>query len=91
MNTRRQFLFGVGAFLAAPAIVRVSSIMPIKPWLPLGVPRLLRVTIPPFPSGTYLFTVAGFTQYGEWIKEQIRSGQSSATLFREICQLSLSP
>ena len=29
-RTRRRFLLGAGAFLAVPAIVRVSSIMPIS-------------------------------------------------------------
>lgn len=30
MTTRRGFLRGVASFLAAPAIVRVASIMPVK-------------------------------------------------------------
>ena len=30
IQSRRSFLRGVGAFLAAPAIVRVSSLMPIS-------------------------------------------------------------
>lgn len=30
--SRRSFLRGGGALLAAPAIVRVTSIMPVTPW-----------------------------------------------------------
>lgn len=37
MTTRRSFITGLVSFVAAPAIVRVSSIMPVKvvdqPWL----------------------------------------------------------
>lgn len=33
MTTRRGFLLGIGAVLAAPAIVRASSLMPIKSYL----------------------------------------------------------
>lgn len=32
--TRRGLLTGLGAFLAAPAIVRASNLMPVKDWLP---------------------------------------------------------
>ena len=39
--SRRRFLFGAGAFLAAPAIVRVASIMP------LSVPKLTIGHLPP--------------------------------------------
>ena len=31
MKSRRQFLVGAAAFLAAPAIVRAESIMPVRP------------------------------------------------------------
>lgn len=33
--SRRRFLFGAGALLAAPAIVRVSALMPVKPFIVL--------------------------------------------------------
>lgn len=37
MNNRRRFLFGAAALLAAPAIARASSLMPVSDWsrLPL--------------------------------------------------------
>lgn len=35
ITTRRFFLAGVTAFLAAPAIVRVSSLMPVAPFDPV--------------------------------------------------------
>jgi hypothetical protein len=31
--TRRSLLLGLGALLAAPAIVRASSLMPVKAWV----------------------------------------------------------
>lgn len=31
-HTRRSLITGIGALLCAPAIVRASSLMPIKPW-----------------------------------------------------------
>lgn len=37
MTTRRQLLTGMLSLLAAPAIVRVSSIMPIRPFAPSWV------------------------------------------------------
>lgn len=45
LPSRRRFLFGAGALLAAPAIVRVASLMPVsvqegtyvaRRWLPYG-------------------------------------------------------
>lgn len=33
MITRRTLLAGLGAVVAAPAIVRASSLMPVKAWL----------------------------------------------------------
>lgn len=45
---RRQFLTGLASLIAAPAVVRASSLMPVKAltwrdgWFPLG-PRIVRV------------------------------------------------
>lgn len=39
--TRRKLLGGLAAFIAAPAIIRVAGIMPIKAfddWIPLAYP-----------------------------------------------------
>jgi hypothetical protein len=32
MLHRRSFLLGLGSVVAAPAIVRAASLMPVKPW-----------------------------------------------------------
>lgn len=57
MNTaRRSFLFGLSAFLAAPAIVRVASLMPVS------VPKIIApppLVVPPY--GNYLVTNYGAT------------------------------
>lgn len=37
ITTRRALLTGLGALLAAPAIVRASSLMPVKAWVDDGV------------------------------------------------------
>lgn len=49
LTTRRTLLAGLGAILAAPAIVRVSAIMPVRAWpatmappLDVGADRLHR-------------------------------------------------
>lgn len=38
---RRGFFFGLGAALAAPAIVKATSLMPIKVWVPTPDPWML--------------------------------------------------
>ena len=40
--TRRNFITGATAFLATPAIVRVTSLMPIKAQPPIGMSANLR-------------------------------------------------
>jgi hypothetical protein len=44
INSRRGFLLGLGSLLAAPAVVRVSSLMPIR-GEPLWVPTNSLLTI----------------------------------------------
>jgi hypothetical protein len=46
-TNRRGFLIGVGAVLAAPAIVRASSLMPVKA-MKLGTPSSLNFNFMPF-------------------------------------------
>jgi hypothetical protein len=36
MMQRRAFLTGIGAVIASPAIVRASSLMPVKVWRDIG-------------------------------------------------------
>lgn len=40
---RRGLLLGLGAFMAAPALARTGSLMPVRPWRP----RLLHPAGPP--------------------------------------------
>jgi hypothetical protein len=54
--TRRGFLIGAGAVLAAPAIVRASSLMPVKA-MGLGTPSSLNLNFTPFDE---IGTVGGF-------------------------------
>jgi hypothetical protein len=55
-TNRRGFLIGVGAVLAAPAIVRVSSLMPVRS-MKLGAPSSLNLNFMPFDE---IGTVGGF-------------------------------
>lgn len=55
MITRRSLIAGFATLLAAPAIVRASSIMPVRPWAPTS--RSLR------------FRVAGTDAYGTYKEE----------------------
>lgn len=54
IQSRRGFITGLIAFVAAPAIVRVSSIMPVKAM----EPSLL-------PPGMYTFTLKALENYNE--------------------------
>ena len=53
--SRRGFLLGIASFLAAPAIVRVASLMPVSVLKPDG----------------QMFTVFDSDEYGNWIPSRI--------------------
>ena len=74
MTSRRAFLFGAAAALAAPAIVPASSLM--KLWVP-PVPALLPattefVTLPIAPVGTIFVVKSGLrvlVSAGAWLAD----------------------
>ena len=56
MITRRGLITGFAALLAAPAIVRASSLMPVSPWNPGDGVALWSVPYPPGPvAGEHLW------------------------------------
>lgn len=67
MIHRRQLLTGLIGIIAAPAIVRATSLMPIKSWLDDGI--ALRCV--PHPSGPdwVEFTIRGVDAYGKKLTE----------------------
>lgn len=79
---RRGFLTGVAGLLAAPAIVRASSLMPVSV-LPVETRGIL-----PLPYRTTgragAVLVSGFDQYGNRVVEWVDIGGASKTKFKEI-------
>ena len=65
MTTRRLFLRSALGFLAAPAIVRVGSLMPVKA-IP-ALPRVISIT----EGGGLSFIVNGFDMYGKPTSEVV--------------------
>ena len=44
LTTRRGLITGLTSFLAAPAIVRASSLMPVKAWVPAEWHDIVKAT-----------------------------------------------
>jgi len=78
---RRGFLTGVAGLLAAPAIVRVSSLMPVSV-LPVETRAILPLPYKTGRAGAVL--VSGFDQYGNHVAEWVDIGGTSKTKFKEI-------
>lgn len=62
--SRRGLILGLGAVIAAPAIVRASSLMAIKP---------IRVPVP-LPPGNYNFIVQGI--YNDMMTMMLENGST---------------
>lgn len=45
--TRRGIITGIASLIAAPALVRAESLMPVRAWAPLEAPVVLVTTPPP--------------------------------------------
>lgn len=77
---RRGFLTGMAGLLAAPAIVRVSSIMPVSAW-PVANARCSQLIREPFVGDVI---VTGWDAYGNTVVEFINMVEPSKTRFRDI-------
>lgn len=60
LTSRRSFLVGLGALVAAPAIVRASGIMPVKPMLILPEAKVIT---------DLTFPIEGFARHAGWQTE----------------------
>jgi hypothetical protein len=60
ITSRRSFLVGLGALIAAPAIVRASVIMPVKPMLILPEAKVIT---------DLTFPIEGFARVAGWQTE----------------------
>jgi hypothetical protein len=59
LRARRNLLIGLGSMLAAPAIVRASSLMPVKRPPLAAVRRVLILdAVPAIPSDTQVFSMS---------------------------------
>ena len=65
--SRRGLLFGFAGLLAAPAIVRASSLMQVKAFIDTPKPRLVKIT----GVGPEVVEVHGYDQYGNSVVELI--------------------
>lgn len=77
MITRRNLLTGMAAFIAAPAIIRVADLMPVKAWSePLFT--ILSVT----PDGVWRGAPGGGNQFLPWdeVFPNAKIGQVYASL-----------
>lgn len=95
MNNRRRFLFGAAALLAAPAIARASSLMPVSVLNPVlwgdgfhddttAIQRLIdkemRTGLIRMPEGRYLFSdILKFRQPGSEVLFDARAAYFVAT------------
>lgn len=77
MITRRHLIRAMGALLAAPAIVRVGSLMSVRSLAPEGYP-VADYLVP----GTIQFLVTGLDAYGRPVRETI--GMASGEVFRSL-------
>jgi hypothetical protein len=76
---RRGFLAGLGALIAAPAIVRAGIIMPVKPSLIL--PPKLEIGTFPIEGRAIFGKIASFSE--EWnLPEDIFSGDAAESWLR---------
>ena len=71
--TRRKLIGGIGFLFAAPAIIRVSNLMPIKAIEPLYVPRNTILTADLIAKEA-LRILQNELQYFEWLKTPQDSG-----------------
>lgn len=69
-TTRRSLITGLIALVAAPAIVRAGSLMPIKQMLSIPGPDILSSPLPIWEEGEWLYkmTFSMSKVDGEWIK-----------------------
>lgn len=85
---RRHFLVGLGALFAAPAIVRASSLMQVRP---------IAVSLSPYFTDTSAwfmnehadFVVSGLNQRGQRIDEFVFAGQPSRGYFVTIDSITM--
>jgi hypothetical protein len=71
--SRRSLITGLVSFVAAPAIVRVSSIMPVKAWAPYSDEIVLKYLASKY-RRIYAHHFAGYRLYeafGELVMETI--------------------
>lgn len=69
MIHRRQLLTGLIGLIAAPAIVRATSLMPIKSWIDDGI-ALNSMSHPPGPDFVE-FTIRGLDAFGKKTIERL--------------------
>ena len=85
MLERRKFLAGLGFIACAPAIVRASSLMPVRSWgeLHAGDPILTVDTAVPGSDRTALWIIRGIGISGEPTIERIIGSWSAACILGE--------
>lgn len=91
--SRRGLLSGLVGLIAAPAIVRVASLMPVKAWMDDGV--ALNAMRHPWSNVAgrdltedslmeMMLELSGFDAYGQPVIEMITLGRPSLMKWREI-------
>ena len=54
--TRRKLITGAAVFLAAPAVIRIATLMPVKPWIVTERIRVNSRYDDREPTGIFLYT-----------------------------------